>query len=99
MDVFSLLAYRFFCYPAHSDPRRTPLRIAVGIRPAWDSSHAIMQAIMSRKGWSEKHFFKKVQGVNVSKVALWYQNTVYKTWAGSVRCKDPRKIVEVLEIL
>ena len=29
-------------------------------------------------GWIEKHFFWKVQGVNVAKVALWYQNTVYE---------------------
>ena len=29
-------------------------------------------------GWSEKHLFGKVQSGYVSKVALWYQNTVYE---------------------
>ena len=29
-------------------------------------------------GWSEKHIFWKVQSGNVSKAALWYQNTVYE---------------------
>ena len=50
---------------------------------------------ISPVGWSENHFFE----VNVSKVALRYQNTVYGILARSVRCKDPRKIVEVLEML
>ena len=43
-------------------------------------------------GWSENHFFK----VSVSKAALRYQNNVYEILARSVRCEDPRKIVEVL---
>ena len=50
-------------------------------------------------GWSEKHLFWKVQSVNVSKVALWNRNTVYEISARSVRCKDPPKIVEVMEML
>ena len=49
--------------------------------------------------WSEKHFFCKVQGVNVSKVALRYQNAVCEILARSVRCEDPRKIFELLEML
>ena len=48
-------------------------------------------------GWSEKHLFWEVQSVNVSKIALWYQDTVYEIWARPVRCKDPRNIVEVLK--
>ena len=48
-------------------------------------------------GWIEKHLFWKVQGVNVSKVVLWYQNTVYEIRARSVRCEDGCKFVEVLE--
>ena len=48
--------------------------------------------------WSEKHLFRKVQGVNVSKVAYWHQNTV-RNLSSICECKDPRKIAEVLEIL
>ena len=44
-------------------------------------------------GWSENHFFE----VNVSRVALRYQNTVYEILTRSV-CENPRKIVEVLEM-
>ena len=29
-------------------------------------------------GWTAKHFFWKLQGATLSKVVLWYQNTVYK---------------------
>ena len=36
---------------------------------------------------------------NVSKVALRYQNAVCRLLARFVRCKDMRKIVEVLEML
>ena len=52
----------------------------------------------SRVEWKTP-FFRKVQGVNVSKVVLGYQNSVYETRALSVRCKDPRKIDKVLEML
>ena len=42
---------------------------------------------------------KSLFEVNVSKVALRYQNAVSEILARSVRCKDPCKIVEVLEML
>ena len=35
---------------------------------------------------------------NVSKIALWYQNIVCEIWARSVRCKDRRQFVDLLEI-
>ena len=46
-----------------------------------------------------KTLYWRVQGVDVSKVFLWHQNTVYESWARSVRCKDGCKFVEALEIL
>ena len=43
-------------------------------------------------------FFGKVQDVNISKIAWWYQNTVYEIWARFLKCKNLRKIVEVLKM-
>ena len=42
-------------------------------------------------GWSEKHFF----GVNVLKVALWYQKPYTKFEVDLRGVKDPRKNVDV----
>ena len=51
--------------------------------------------LLCTAGWSENNFFED----HVSKAALRYQNTVYEILARSVRFKDPRKMVEVLEML
>ena len=55
--------------------------------------HGITNDLNTKVEW-KKHFFD----LSVLKGALQYQNTVCKIWTRSVRCEDPRKIVEVLEI-
>ena len=73
----------------HLRPAQDPLRTKRGLLKANRAPEACTL------GWSEITFLED----NVSKVALRYQNTAYEILARSERCKDPPKIVEVLEML
>ena len=76
-----------------------------GLWGHWQTARSLPQTVSLdgyRKLWTSvihnKVEWKTLFGLNTLKVALHYQNTVREIWSRSVRCKDPRKIVEVLEI-